>query len=240
MSKKILKSRYYKYPTLLEREKFSNQIPKYRKFNFKQIKVLESVLSNKLTLAETNRLDNLYHWNMCLSNKYGKLRETHLFIITHSERGFKENHLSCNQREIVDRILFDYFSEIFYYYFFSTIENIAQILNIFFNLKIKENEIYFNQSFFNKIKNNHIKESLELFYETISDAKKIRNSFSHKFPINEKDYRTKLSKRNEKMTLSKGNGKIISTEKILSNIMEITNSLKNLTDELKPEINRKY
>lgn len=236
MSKKIIKPRYYKYPSLLERKNINDKIPQYERFNFKKIKVFESILSHKLSIEETNRLDNLFHWDMCLSNKFGKLKETHLFIITHSERGFNENPLSCNQREIVDRILFDYYVEIFYYYFFSTIENIAQILNIYFNLKIDEGDIYFNQSLFNKISNNQIKEQLELFYKTISDAKKIRNSFTHKFPINEKDYRTKLSKKNEKITLSGGSGEIISTGKILNDITDITNSLKNLTDKLKLEL----
>ncbi len=233
MSKKILKSRYYKFPSLNERRELSNGIPKYAKFNFKPIKVISSSLKREHTLSEINHTNNLYNWYVVFSNKIFKLHETELFLRTHFQRGIKENILASNQRELVDNVLFKYFSEVFYYFFFSTIETLAQIINEYYVMQIPENEVKFSYSFIKRTEIRNISEQLLDFNNSVDTARQYRNCFTHKFPKNEKDYRTSISSENGRTVLSAGKGDNISNQDFLNNITECSEKLKILLDKLK-------
>ncbi len=233
MSKKIIRSKYYKYPTLEERNKLKEKLPNYVKFKFGQVSIIESKFELKKPLGETSRKNNLHSWNITLSNRLGKLKETHLFLLTHFGRDFKENHLDCNEEELVDHILFDYYAEIFYYFYFSTRDTIAQLLNVYFDLGIPEGEVKF-KSVIIALDNIEIKESLELFYKLTEKGNNYRNSLTHKFPITQKDYRSefKVTRDGNEQISIKG-GEYLESDKILLNINEISSNLSKLLIDLK-------
>jgi len=237
VSKKVLKSRYYKFPSLIERKSWSDKIPKYVNFGFKPINILSSSLKGTHTLTEINRANNLHNWNIVLSNKLYKLHETELFLKTHFERGIKENILASNQRELVDHVMFNYFTEIYYYFFFSTIETLAQIINEYYHLKIPENKVAFNYTLIKNTEIQKISEHLLVFNNSVEVARQYRNSFTHKFPKNEKDYRTSLSNENGLTKLSAGRGDNISNQYFLKNVTQCSEKLKVLLDKLKLELN---
>ncbi len=238
MSKRILKSRYYKYPSLRERTELSDGIPKYGKLDFKSINVITSALNGKQSLQKINKINVLNNWSRILSNKLFLLHETHLFLKTHYDRGFKENILDNNQRELADNILFRYFSETFYYFFFSVLDLIAQILNEYFDLNFSVKQIEFNSPLIQKVDNDNIRKRLQEFNATIKDAREKRNSFTHRFPENEMDLRTKISIENGRTTLSAGLGTLTSNYDFITNISESSDLLKKLIANLKLEINK--
>lgn len=238
MSKKILKSRYYKFPSLNERRELSDEISNYAKFNFKSIKVFSSSLKGEHTLSEINQKNNLYNWNVVFSNKIFKLYETEIYLRNHFKRGIKENLLASNERELVNNVLFNYFSEIFYYFFFSTIETLAQIINEYYEMKIPENEVKFSYSFIKRTEIQNISEQLLDFNNSVDTARQYRNCFTHKFPKNEKDYRTSISNENGRTTLSAGRGDNITNQDFLNNITECSKKLKELLKNLKLEWNK--
>ena len=233
MTKKIIRSKYYKYPTSKERKYLEEKLPNYVRFKFENVNVLESTLRLKKPLEETHKKNNLHYWNITLSNRLGKLKETQLFLLNHFDRGFKENHLGCKDEELVDHILFDYYAEIFYYFFFSTRDTLAQLLNIYFDLNLTDREVGFG-SVLKLIENKQIKIALEQFYRESKTASDYRNSLTHRFPINQKDYRTelKIHQDGDKMISVKG-GNYVESNEILLNINEVSRVLSILLSDLK-------
>ncbi|MCK0190846.1 hypothetical protein, partial [Arenibacter sp. F20364] len=101
MGKRTFKSKHYKYPTLEERNRLKEKLPDFIRFKFDKINPFESIFGLKNTLEETSTKNNLHYWNITLSNRLGKLKETYIFLLTHFDRGFKENHLNCNDKWIL-------------------------------------------------------------------------------------------------------------------------------------------
>ena len=229
----MIKSKYHKYPTSKEREYLKDKLPNYDRFNFENINIIQSTLLLKKPLEETHKKNNLYYWNITLSNRLGKLKETHMFLLTHFDRGFQENHLDCKDEELVDHILFDYYAEIFYYFFFSTRDTLAQVLNLYFDLKMSDFAVRF-ESVISSIEDKEIKVLLEHFHKTTKTANNYRNSLTHRFPINQKDHRTELKTNqdgNKQISIKGGN--YVESDKLLININEVSNKLSELLSDLK-------
>ncbi len=231
----ILESKYYKYPTLEERRDYAQKNKKLLRFQFESISLFNSFFNKKTDIEEIYEKNQLYYWNIVLSNRLGKLSETKLFLTTHFDRGFKERPLECKNQELVDRMLFDYFAEIFYNFFFSSLDTLAHVLNHFYNLNIEENKVSFGWILFSKINQLEIKNKLKEFNSSIKEAREFRNSFNHRFPVNHKDYRIK---KEDNKTFSEGFGKIIPSKDIIKNINDSTNLFNGLLKELKSILER--
>ncbi|WP_435138543.1 Cthe_2314 family HEPN domain-containing protein [Formosa sp. A9] len=235
MSSKTIKSEFYKYPSLEEGKIQTKFIPNYDSFLFKKINSVTSVLNGDLETKEVHRRNNLHNWNRVLTNKLFKLHETELFLRVHFERGIQDNIIKSNERELVDGIQFQYFVEIYYYFYFSSLDILAHILNCFYNLKFEDHQVSFNKQLLNKIFNNDIKDLLIEFNSSIKKTREYRNHFTHKFPKNENDLRTKLSHSDGRNMIHISLGKRVKHEAFLKNIEESSKSLKILLDELKLE-----
>ncbi len=233
MAKKILKSRYYKYPSLQEIRELSDGIPTYGRLEFKATSIVPFALIEKHSLQEANKISALNNWGRVLSNKLFSLHETHLFLNTHYNRGFKENVSDNNQRELVDNILFRYFSETYYYFFFSTLDVMAHILNEYYDLNLLEKKVEFKDFLLRQVKNEDIRKKLLEFNSAIEGTREKRNSFTHRFPENEKDFRTKINIEKERTMLSCGIGNMTSNQEFIANITESSDLLKRLIDDLK-------
>lgn len=229
MGIKKIKSRYYRYPTLEERVHLKDEIPSFKRFDFK-FDLLESFL-NVEGLLEMKRKQFLMNWQSVFSNKLFHLSETLTFIHTHYNRGFKYELNKNNQRELVDWILFDYYTEIYYYYFFSTLDVLAQMINEFFNLKKTEQQVEFNSRLIKNIGVEFIKNTLSDFNNNIAKSRELRNSFTHRFPKNQYDFRMKIDE--EKQTLYGGeSGIIMKSNEFFKNISKSSILLHELLLEL--------
>jgi hypothetical protein len=182
----IFKSKDYTYPTLAERNTASEFIPFIKSFEFNEIHSFISVLSNELSIDEATKIDSLCNWNLCLKNRLGKLKETFANSYTHYLR-----YRNMNDNESLYHLnvyLYEYYCEIFYYYFFSTRDVICHVINIYFDLKIPEYTISLNEKFIQKITNDGISIALAYFDSETLESKKIRNQFVHRLTPTQEIY----------------------------------------------------
>lgn len=229
-----IKTSDYKYPTY-EEKKFANEnYPELRNFGFEDVTPRE--LFFKETLKAYYKKSHLFEWDNCLLNRLGKLSETFDFLFSNYSRGISDISNSTTNQEFANSFLFDYYTEVFYYFFFSTRDTVLQILNVFYDLDLKENEVFWDKVF-NELRDNKVHEYLKKFQESIKSTSEYRNSFTHRFPPNHPDYRPKLAKSVETTTLSLGLGNHFKPEEFIVNIKESLNNLSILLNELRNEIN---
>ena len=173
--KKTLKADTFKYPSKEERKKINKSTPKINRLKFDYKSSIIAILQGT-SLENAIRNEDIPFWNNCLDNRLGKLTETYVYVQTHFKR-FQQK--SANEN--TDAILLDYYIEIFYYYYFSARDVLGQLLNVVYDLKSEEHEIYFNNKFIEKINFTIIKEALLEFLRETKDSYKIRNFFNHRF-----------------------------------------------------------
>ena len=197
-------------------------------------------LQGKVSLKEASRLDNLPKWANCLENRFGKLEKTYIYVLTNYNRKFREDIfqlpydiLKNSKDEIMNKMMFDYYAEIFYYYFLSTTDIIAQVINIYCRIYKEEKSFYLNESFAKLIlENDSIKNPVLKFVNAIKGAKDKRNEFAHRFTPNIIDHRSKVIVFEGKESLEMDFANVTPSNKIIENIQDSMISLKNLMQEL--------
>lgn len=182
----------FRYPTKEERKKAKERHPELQHFDFKYQHELEAVLVNGKSLKEASSNNNLYWWNICLLNRLGKLSETYTYLFTSYDRSFPGTSNKYTQEEAVNRLQFDYYAEVFFYFFVSVRDTAGQIINIYYQLGKTEFGQRFDEKFFNKIEaiDPTIGKLLRSFDDATAKAIDLRNSFTHRFSPTESDYRT--------------------------------------------------
>lgn len=227
----------FKYPSLEERRIASENFPNFSNFGFEHKHEIISILEKNKTLSETNKAINLFWWDNCLQNKLARLNNAYINTITNFNRGIPETTSEFEKENHLNKIQFDFYVETLYYFLFSTKDIILQILNIYYNIGLKEYEL----SFFKKIKkgisDSKLVTLLEKFNSGLKPASDIRNRFTHRFPINQPDYRTNLSDNNGNEMLSFGSGNTTTPKEIISNIDESLIVLADFLEQLKKEMN---
>lgn len=230
----VLKASDFKYPSKEERIEALKDYPRIKSFQFDYKSEMESILVQSVPINEAARSGNLFWWSNCLKNRFGKLQETYIYAITCYNRKFSDDLLECSEAQAVDKLLFDYYAEIFYYYFFSARDIIGQILRVYHRLNIKEDDLYFNMSFINKVKAKDLTGGtiLETFFVATKKASNFRNGFAHRFSPNEADYRPVYNEDNGLKTLAVNSGLYTSSDEIVENLKDTLESLKELMDGL--------
>ena len=110
----------FKYPSKDEIDAISNEIPSVVNFGFKNLKKTELFLDG-LPNEEVKRIDHLFWWDYCLANRFGRLRQTFEYILVHDMRGITELNNPKSPKEAANTLLLDYYSDVFYYFYFSFI-----------------------------------------------------------------------------------------------------------------------
>ena len=210
----VILSSDYQYPTKDERHLASLVYPKIENFGFGYKNEFQLFFEDKKKNIEVKREVDLYHWDTCLLNKLGKLRDTYTFLYTCYQREITNGFTG---KDIINKYLFDYYTEIFYYFYFSTRDLIAQIINVYCDLKLTESDVFIPK-ISSKIKNTVFGAILDTFLKATSDASKFRNNFTHTFPLNYPDYRGTIIKDNGKESYGFGGGKSTSHETYMDNI----------------------
>lgn len=235
MNKKIiLKSDTFKYPTKEERIEIGKVINQIPRFNIKYKPSIIRIMKDN-RVDDAIRMEDIYWWNNCLENRLGKVEQTYVFVNTHYNRHLQSifDNLEDNH---TDKLLLDYFIEIFYYYFFSSRDILAQLLNLFYNLKIAENKIFLNEKFVEKMSSIKTKEALYDFLKETKDSYNIRNTFNHRFTPTQMDSRAKQNIVKEDNKLGFHSPKEVKTEMFIEDIKGLINHLGKLMSKLNNEI----
>ena len=222
------------YPTREERKKINKLIPKIDRFKIEYKSATIEILQDS-TFETAIRSEDIYWWCNCLNNRLGRLTETFVYVQTHYLREQERNDEE-SQNIHTDKILLDYFIEIFYYYFFSARDILGQLLNIFCDLKIEEHKIFLNEKFVEKIKSKEIKSALTDFLNNTKDSYNIRNSFNHRFTPTHQDLRAKRNIIKEDKKISFYSAQEIKTETFVNDIENLMKHLGCLMNRLIKEI----
>lgn len=185
----------FQYPTEEEWKESEKQFPSLTNFGFEFKSEIGLIFGQKTPLTEIPREVNLYWWDISMTNKIGKLKLAYINLNTHFQRYTKEYEKSATEVNI-HRLQFDFYLETYFYFLFSLGDIIFQIINLYFNLKIDQKDVNtFKLKDQLKIQKetSDLSELIKKFAKSI-DPKDIRNSFTHRFPKNQKDYRTKYEK----------------------------------------------
>ncbi|GAB3048984.1 Cthe_2314 family HEPN domain-containing protein [Spirosoma pulveris] len=240
-------SDYFKFPTRNERVIARKDYPEIQPFNFgtqSQINDLLSSLTSDgepqdIPLKEISRREHLFQWNLVLMQRFDKLRGTYIRMITSHNRlitnGLTNNSVTERNANIY---LFEYYAELFHYFFISSRDIVAQILNTYYEIGVKEYDVKFNENLFKKIfkKDSSVSNALQVFDQSISTLLKRRNQFTHRFTPTRVDYRPKYEEINGMKVMSLGLGLDSTTpsaEALVKDVNESLQILKTLMDSCK-------
>lgn len=241
MKKKIiLNSGSFSYPTTEERKLYSDEIPKITRLNFEYKSAFLNLVENSEVYNAINEED-IYWWNVCLNNRFGKLNETFLYLLTHYDR-FKRFDLDANENKFAEDFLYEYYVEIFYYYFFSVRDVLGQLINVLYQLGEKEDRIYLNKSFTKRIPDEKVKLFFQDFIDSTSGSyKHFRNAFNHRFTPTQKDFRAvkTISISVDKKIISVGSEEQISKDDFYDDSKRLMNHLSNLMENFEKVVSVK-
>ena len=232
----ILKPEDYKYPSAEERAIINKDFPKLECFNFPYVNEIEETLTGKLPMDDASRLGNLHEWDRCLLNRFGSLQRAYINMMTHFNRGFPEDFTKCEEGEHINRILFDNYAEAVYYYFMSSMDILAQILNLYYRMNLSESNVGFKRSLFKKLGNTRLKEMLVPFYDQTEETREIRNCFAHRYTPVHADFRSFYIEEGDRKKLGIGYGESYSSEKIVENSEMSIQLLAKLMLDLIPQM----
>jgi hypothetical protein len=226
----ILLREDFNYPSKSEIDKISNEIPRIDILGFKYTSKTKAIFSGILN-EEVKRIDHLFWWDYCLGNRFGRLRQTFEYILVHYMRGITELNNPKSPRETANTLLVDYYSEAFYYFYFTSLDIIAQIINVYFRLNIDEDKVDFTKI---KIKETKVKHLLEQFYEYNKQSRELRNTFTHRFSPTMGDFRAQtVMGEDDQNILGFGSNKQIALDTIVCDIKNAMRMLSTLLDQLR-------
>jgi len=230
----ILKSDTFKYPTKDERKEIGKLLPKMSRFIIQYKAATIQILQNSI-IENAIRNEDIYWWNNCLNNRLGKVIETYVYVIAHFQR-HKKNSLVNLENSYTDKLLLDYYVEIFYYYFFSARDVLGQVINLVCNLGFEEHRIFLNEQFIKKIQSDKIKQVLSNFSKETQDSYNIRNSFNHRFTPTNIDLRAKKNIIQECNKISFYSAQEVKIETFIKDIENLMKQFSQLMNELDEEI----
>lgn len=185
----IIKQEDFKYPTKEEVEEIKNDTPRLPGFKFNHISALRLAIEHSLTNKDVLRIDNLFQWDTCLTNRFGKLNLTYQFILVHFKRGISQNYNDSSKYTVINSLLFEYYIEIFYYLYFSSLDILAHIINLYFKLEIEERGVDFKKVV---KKNTPIQALLKTINAELIKLNDYRNAFTHRFTPTMTDHRADI------------------------------------------------
>jgi hypothetical protein len=227
----LLKQEDFKYPTTEEILTIKDLISDISSFKFKRINTFQKFFAGELSLEQSHRINNLHHWDVCLSNRFGKLLQTFNNALTYYNRGVSEDFNANHSPILVNTFLFEYHAEIFYYFLFSSLDIVAQIISFYYDPLSNEKKVSFNFEFAKKYSFN-ISILLETF-NRLEDARECRNSFAHRFTPLMNDSRSSFDNEENGAILGVSYEKRYDYNFILKNIQESLDLLSSLMNNLK-------
>ncbi len=228
----------FKYPTKDERKLAFQNMPKLKSFDFPNQDAIELIIRDNVDPRLASRIENIVWWDNGLKNLLGKLREAYLIAITSYNRGFSDELSENSTPQHLNRFMFDFYAEVFYYFLVSSRDTIFQILNELYGIGFEEGKVEYKNKFKKEVEKYDVAPLLQAFmdHKFIENAIKYRNAFTHRFNPRQNDHRSKV----EQNVYQMGRGQKIDSETMVSNMKEVLKLLSNLLNELKPIFELKY
>lgn len=212
----VLKATDFRYPSKEESKSINETF--IEPFGFESIHEITAIL-NRIPIKTVHKNKLLAEWDNHLINKAGNLYSSYQNSLVHFHRIINASSEVDKNYKIVNRIQFDFFSEVYFYFFQGMKDTTAQILNLYFDLGLNEKQISFNKIQKRLIKNNTAVHILsQKLLDNTEKATEIRNSFTHRFPSSYPDFRPTLTVANSSVTYNAGTGKHISIQEMADNI----------------------
>jgi len=225
----VLLAKDFKYPSKEERENACANYPKIKNFGFEQKTGFEFIEDVAESIKENNVSHNLYWWDNCLTNRLGKLHETYVYLHTHYHRGFEEDILKCNKTQAVNKLQFQYYTEVFYYFYVSTKDIIYQIINLYNKNDLPEDNVTSRNLKSKLMQSSLIREELIQFEDKINSFLKNRNAFAHRFTPSLPDYKTEYRDK----TIEFKSGEFLNDKDIFLEINLSLSALRQFIEKLK-------
>lgn len=229
----IIKATDYRYPTRDERKQVYDSEPLLRNFGFERVSTLFAVLNESKNAAETHKQNILYWWDFCLQFRIRNLSESYLNSLVHFERGIPDDLTKFEDHHYINRMQFDYYAESYYYLFSTVRDNIGQILNVYYSLKIEENKIHFNKAFAGNIPDPAAQRILQTFMDKTEQNTLYRNSFTHRYMPSHPDNREHFQENNGHAIFYSPRGEFVTTTQFRDNIVESQKELAALINDLR-------
>ena len=230
----IIKADDFTYPSKEETKLAINSLPDLKNFGFHEYRISTEILFQSKPLVAIKKENDLFNWDICLLNRLGNLRIAYVNASVHYERYSLAKESKAAEK--IHKFQFDFYSETAYYFLFSVRDTIFQIINLYFDLKIEENEVGVNTIKIN-LRDKDLKVLIEGFVKEIKTASDIRNSFTHRFPDNQKDYRAEFDKKDFPGILRIGNGEEFQPKALMKNLNGAVNILSKFINDLRAFIN---
>lgn len=229
----VINSDAFTYPSREERELIYKDYPNIPNLKFTKRVSIPEVASGGISLREANKINNLFFWNQFLSNRLGLVQESYIIAITNYSRGVSDPaERTQSESQFANRWKFDYYTETFYYFLISARDQLAHLLNEYYEFGKKEREIKFDKDFIDLIGDDRVAEILKEFQHKIYIAKRYRNQFAHRFSPTSPDFRSTIFKINGKTGLGFGGGDSISADEIVENMKLSVEALYELMAKL--------
>ena len=185
----IYKASDFTYPTKEELEFASKLIPNLHTFEYEYISDIEALTCSDSELKLIFKKNHLFCWNLYLRNKIGKFQFAYTNSITYYKRGIPSKDDNQDSKLYINLIQFYFYSETFYYFLISVRDIILQIINVYFDLGFKEDRVS-HIEIIKSLADQPVAKILTKYSTQLKNHSDIRNSLTHRFPVNEPDYRS--------------------------------------------------
>lgn len=233
----------HQYPSLEELAKIL-KAPNLHRFGFKNQwntgELPEKLIDGKL--VEYNRADHLYEWDKLLGNKIVDLQTAYVYVLVHASRGIprtaQEYINNVDIRANYDNLRF--YLTYLHYIVISIVDNILQIINVFFELNLSENKV-FKDKIIRKLKQfgyQTVVDSIEKFFNDFNKFSDHRNAIAHRFSPYDIDRRAEVVENTTNNTIILGfNNDFCDFESEITNVEKSFDLLRSYITQLRHEMN---
>lgn len=236
---------YLSYPSREEWREIVNEIDLNNKLSL----VID--ISGAEDISELFYNQELKEWLRLFNNRLGEVRQTYIFLTHYYNMGIPDSNWMKSPGDNGESIqyypefeekhhyikhMYDYYSDIFFFKFFSAWETLFHFYNVYYKLKIPPN-VRFKFQVLKELEkiNSELYESIEVVHksEVFSRFTKHRNDITHNYSPNE--IAPELYHDNNGMTVY-GVGKYTPTIEIQNNIIQVINITSDFLKKIKNTI----
>lgn len=229
----VINSDAFTYPSGEEKALIYKDYPEVPNLKFTKRISLPEVASRGISMREANKINNLFFWNLYVSNRLRLVRESYVISVSNYNRGVPDlSERTTSESQFANRWIFDYYAETFYYFLITSVDQLAQLLNTYYDLNIPENKVCFGPKLFSLINDDKVIEVLKDFQKNIYIARRYRNKFAHGFSPITPDFRTTFEEINGVKRLGFRGGTSISAAEIVENMKLSVKALSELMGKL--------
>lgn len=232
-----IKNEEFRYPTRDELRAIKPDTPRLQTFGFPYVHDLIELWNNIGKMEDVAKRSHLHWWDHCLANRLGSFNHAYTAALVHFKRGVPDELEDYQQEHYVNQVQFGYYGETYFYFFMSVRDTIAQLLNVYFDMGLKEDKLYINELFYKKITDMQVKDKFIQFMDDTKVSSDFRNGLAHRFLITHADHRPTISYDNGGMMYGAGRGDAIKSSELIAEIKRSFALMAQFLKDIKSQIN---